>query len=100
VSDVIFGDNTLYLKSVGFYAVPLIVAETNGYGGLDAPKLISNGTNPATPSGTSAGWYDVLSTAALQSSGFDVVDNQFIVDIDSRSSRAASSCIHSLGAAG
>jgi hypothetical protein len=75
IQNVNFQNNVLYLKSVGFYAVPLTVVQTNSYAGLHAPDLTGNGI-PA------ADWYDVLSYAAAQSTGFYVAGNQFIADVD------------------
>jgi hypothetical protein len=82
VQNVTFQNNTLHLKSVGFYAVPLTVAQSNGYGGLQAPFLVGNGTQPGIANGALTDWHDVLASSSSQNSGFYVGNNQFIVDID------------------
>jgi hypothetical protein len=74
IKNILFQNNILYLKSVGFYLTPLTVHQSRQYTKLAPPYLL-------TESGKKKDWLDVVREATSQSGNMTVSNNQFIVDI-------------------
>jgi hypothetical protein len=87
VSNVVFANNTVYLKSVGFYVVPFVAKST-------AASIIPPPA-PADLLGGGGDWPAVRQSIASSNTGIVVENNTFLVDLDPSESLQGATYMHS-----